>query len=132
MFGPHLMLELYKCDAKALKSQKVIYDTLDRLPGMIGMHKISQPQIMPYGGKPGSFDHGGVSAFVLIAESHITIHTFVEQRYATVDVFSCKDFDVEKAVSHFKEVFKPEKVEKDVKKASLVVQKERHTVRKHN
>lgn len=141
MFGPHLTLELYNCDQKALKSQKTIYETLDRLPELIGMHKISIPQILPYKGRDGSFDKGGISAFVLIAESHIAIHTFIEQRYATVDIFSCKDFDSEKATSYFKEIFKPEKIEKnlfnrgrefskDVKKASLVVQKQRKAIKK--
>lgn len=141
MFGPHLTLELYNCDVKALTSQKLIFETLDKLPALIGMHKISVPQIMPYDGKEGSFDKGGISAFVLIAESHITIHTFREQRYATCDIFSCKDFDAEKAVSYFRNVFKAEKVEKnlfnrgkefskDVKKASLVVQKERRALKK--
>ncbi len=141
MFGPHLMLELYNCDVRALGSQKLIYDTLDKLPEMIGMHKISAPQIMPYQGKPDSFDKGGISAFVLIAESHITIHTFLEQRYATIDIFSCKDFDHEKATAHFKRVFRAGKVEKNllnrgkefsknVAKASLVVQKERGGLKK--
>jgi len=37
----------------------------------------------------------GVSGIVLIAESHISTHTFVEKGYMSFDIFSCKDFDTE-------------------------------------
>jgi S-adenosylmethionine decarboxylase len=45
----------------------------------------------------------GISGFVFIAESHIGIHTFVEQNYVNIDVFSCKDFDTGKAIEDFRE-----------------------------
>ena len=35
----------------------------------------------------------GLSGFVVIAESHISSHTFVEAGYVFLDVFSCKPFD---------------------------------------
>ena len=35
------------------------------------------------------FSPAGVSGVVVIAESHVTIHTWPEHRYAAVDVFSC-------------------------------------------
>jgi len=35
----------------------------------------------------------GYSSFVMIAESHISIHTFPELRYASFDCYSCKGFD---------------------------------------
>ena len=38
---------------------------------------------------------GGVSGFVLIAESPISIHTFVERYYVNIDIFSCKSFDAD-------------------------------------
>ncbi len=41
---------------------------------------------------PGS---NGITAFQVIAESHISIHTWPEYNYFSFDVFSCKDFDDE-------------------------------------
>lgn len=116
-FGPHLTLDLYGCDQKRLLDDKYIYNLLDKLPAKIGMHKISQPVVNKFTSNPlgrkKSFDHGGISAFVLIAESHITIHTFVAQKYASVDIFSCKDFDVEKAEKHLMKAFSAAKAEKN-------------------
>lgn len=136
MLGPHLTLDLYGCDEKALMSTETIFNILDELPTMIGMHKITTPQLIPYAGKEDSFDKGGVSAFVLIAESHITIHTWKEQKHASVDIFSCKDFDSEAAIAYLSVAFKPKKIEKnlimrgrhfskDVRKVRVLVAKER-------
>jgi S-adenosylmethionine decarboxylase len=141
MLGPHLTLDLTGCDESALASKELVFKVLDEMPALIGMHKITAPQIIPYDGKPDSFDKGGISAFVLIAESHITIHTWKEQKHASIDIFSCKDFDVEKAVLYLSSVFKPKKIEKnlmmrgrhfvkDVRKVRVVVARERTTLSK--
>ena len=113
-FGPHLTLDLSSCDKEILADREKIHSMLDRLPTMIGMHKISDPNVVYYPGKPGSFDKGGVSGFVLIAESHITIHTFVEQAHAFVDIFSCKPFDLKKTEEFFVDNLKAEKVHKNL------------------
>ncbi len=43
----------------------------------------------------------GVSGVVVIAESHLSIHTWPEYRYAAVDIFTCgKTIDPEQAVEH--------------------------------
>src|SRR5688572_26192810 len=67
------------------------------------MTKISQPFVMPYvGDKP---EDWGVSGFVLIAESHIAIHTFPDRGYVWVDVFSCKEFETEGATDIIVDAF---------------------------
>ena len=111
MFGPHLTIDLYGCDAKLLNDTANIFRILDEMPTLLDMKKISEPQILPYAGSPGTFDRGGVSAFVLIATSHISIHTFVHQRYASVDIFSCKAFDTNKAIKYISGRFKAKKAE---------------------
>ena len=64
---------------------------LDEVPEIMGMSKITQPKVLRYvGSKP---EDWGVSGFVMIAESHISMHTFPERRLIWADVFSCKDFD---------------------------------------
>src|SRR4030042_1661448 len=52
------------------------------------------------GGKP---EEWGISGFVVIAESHISFHTFVERSFINLHVFSCRDFDTEKAIEYFQD-----------------------------
>src|ERR1041384_117208 len=67
------------------------------------MTKIMPPYVFKYSGlKP---EDWGLSGFVLIAESHISIHTFPEKQYLNIDVFSCKEFDAQTAIDHMKQSF---------------------------
>lgn len=115
--GPHLTLDLYGCDKRRLLDENFIYKLLDELPEKIGMNKVSEPCVRKFTsnpmGKKESFDKGGISAFVLIAESHITIHTFMAQSFASVDIFSCKSFDIEKASELVMKAFGAKKAEKN-------------------
>ena len=95
MFGPHLTMDMYGCNRKKLKDVNFVYNFLSEMPELVGMTKIMPPYTFSYSGlKP---EDWGVSGIVLIAESHISIHTFPEKNYASVDIFSCKEFDVEQA-----------------------------------
>lgn len=140
MFGPHVTFDFYGCNPKKLSDTKFIHKILDELPEMIGMHKISDPNVTFFPGNPISFDKGGVSAFVLIAESHITIHTFIQDRFASVDIFSCNEFDIEKSTKYLMERLGAKKVERnfiergkefvkhypdDVRRAKTIVTKQR-------
>lgn len=99
----HVTIDGYRGDASKLADIELIRSLLDRYPGEIGMTKISTPHVMEYvGEKP---EDWGVSGFVLIAESHISIHTFVERQYVWVDIFSCKAFDATRAIGDLKEIF---------------------------
>jgi len=54
---------------------------------------------------------GGVTGVALLAESHISVHTWPEYDYAAFDVFMCGESAAEEAVALLKQVFKPKKVE---------------------
>lgn len=96
MFGPHLTLDLSNCNPRKLSDLSHIYQLLDELPDVIGMHKITAPYTFIY--KPTQNpSEWGVSGFVIIAESHISIHTFPDRRHAFIDIFSCKQFEINKA-----------------------------------
>ncbi len=111
-FGPHLMLDGYGCDKKKLQDLNLIYRILDELPSRIGMTKIMPPYVFKYSGvKP---EDWGLSGFVLIAESHISIHTFPEKSFVSADIFSCKTFDLGFAGEYLKDAFGMEKVECNV------------------
>lgn len=102
-FGPHLMLDLNDCNVEISSSLQKCWDFLNELPEFIGMTKITQPHVFPYSGLVP--EDKGITGVVIIAESHISIHTFPLKNFIFIDVFSCKDFDVEKTINFCKDFF---------------------------
>ena len=90
-FGLHLMVDGYGCDPSKLNDEDFIRRFLDEFPEDIGMTKLMSPYVASYA--EGDREASGLSGFVLIAESHVSIHTFPPDGYVSVDVFSCKPFD---------------------------------------
>ena len=85
-FGPHLTIDGKRCDIHALKDLNLVYNALNELPSMLGMEKMTLPFVVPWKDKFGTTP--GVSGFVMIAESHISIHTFPDQDYVLLYIFS--------------------------------------------
>jgi len=57
-------------------------------------------------------DSGGYSGFVMIVESHISIHTFPKKKFVSIDAYTCRDeMDKDTAVKYFKEMFDLEDTE---------------------
>lgn len=99
----HLIIDGYSGNAQKMQDVDFIYQLLDAYPSQIGMTKISPPQVSKYiGSKP---EDWGISGFVLIAESHISIHTFPERSYINIDIFSCKEFDAEQTIRDLQQQF---------------------------
>ena len=99
----HLIIDGYGGDSQKMQDVDFIYQLLDTYPAKIGMLKISPPKVSNYvGSKP---EDWGVSGFVLIAESHISIHTFPERSYINIDIFSCKSFDAEASIKDLQQKF---------------------------
>ena len=99
----HLVVDGYGADPDKLKDVDLVHRFLDEYPSAIGMTKIAPPQVYTYHGK--TPEDWGVSGFVLIAESHISVHTFPEREHVSIDIFSCKDFDPEASLSDLKTRF---------------------------
>jgi len=53
---------------------------------------------------------GGVSGVAVLAESHISVHTWPERGYAAFDIFMCGNADPRKAFSVLKQAFAPKRV----------------------
>jgi S-adenosylmethionine decarboxylase len=97
----HLIIDGYGKAPGLLKDEQFIHRFLDTYPDKIGMTKISPPYVTHYTqGKP---EDWGISGFVLIAESHISIHTFEERGAVNIDIFSCKDFDSERVLHELRQ-----------------------------
>lgn len=103
-FGPHLMLDLVNVkNTYLLDDLELCFNLLDTLPPLIGMTKITQPYVFPYKGLVPEDE--GITGMVIIAESHISIHTFPRKSYAFIDIFSCKPFDEALAIKTIKDRF---------------------------
>jgi S-adenosylmethionine decarboxylase len=111
-FGVHLMVDGYGCDRAALEDMSLIYNFLDDYPPQMNMTKIMPPYVFRYNGTMP--EDWGISGFVLIAESHISIHTFPEKQYLSLDMFSCKPFDTQLAVQTIRRYFNIQKFEMNV------------------
>jgi S-adenosylmethionine decarboxylase len=100
------MLDGYGCPAKLLKDTAALKAILMDLPTSMGMHTICEPVVVEVGPKNRK-DPGGISGFVMIAESHISFHTFPNRGFVTIDVYTCQnDLDTAKLEQEFTEVFK--------------------------
>jgi S-adenosylmethionine decarboxylase len=92
----HLVVDGFVDEASRISELDSIFDLLQRLPGVIGMTMITQPYVFRYHGVVP--EDWGITGVVIIAESHISIHTFPARRRFHLDVFSCKPFDAVQAV----------------------------------
>lgn len=79
--GRHCILELYGCPPQLLDDESLIKQTLRSAA------QIARSTLL--GELSHKFEPQGVTALVLLAESHISIHTWPESGYAAVDVFTC-------------------------------------------
>lgn len=111
-FGLHLMLDGYGCDPRKLSSKDFVRAFLDEFPETIGMTKIMSPYVNSH--ELADPKHRGLSGFVLIAESHVSIHTFPLHGYVSIDVFSCKSFDTAFAEQEIVRRFGIDRIEKNI------------------
>ncbi len=81
--GTHLLVELKECNPETLKSLEKIRSA------MVSAAKEAKATIIDISFR--EFNPFGISGIVVIAESHLTIHTWPEYGYAAVDIFTCGD-----------------------------------------
>jgi S-adenosylmethionine decarboxylase len=91
--GRHLLLELNGCNPKFLNDIKSVEEIL------VAAAKIAKATIV--GAHFHQFSPFGISGVVVIAESHLSIHTWPEYRYAAVDIFSCGDILQPEIAAHY-------------------------------
>ena len=77
----HLLLELYRCDYDKLNDESFLRCTLNKAA------KLAKATVLNL--ISNKFEPQGVTAIALLAESHISIHTWPESNYSAVDIFTC-------------------------------------------
>ena len=97
----HLLLELYRCDYEKLNDESFLRCTLNRAA------KLAKATVLNL--ISNKFEPQGVTAIALLAESHISIHTWPESNYSAVDIFTCgQNMLPELASQYLIEAFKAE------------------------
>ncbi len=81
--GKHCILELYGCESARLNDEAFLRDTITTAAKRAGATLLN---LITH-----RFEPQGVTGLALLAESHISIHTWPESGYAAVDVFTCGD-----------------------------------------
>jgi len=81
--GRHLLVDFFDCDANAISSLQVVKTS------MLEAARRSSATVVNTVFH--ELNPSGVSGVVVIAESHLAIHTWPERRYAAVDIFTCGD-----------------------------------------
>jgi len=88
--GRHVIAELHGCDADLLDDAEFITNIL------LKSARDTKVTVVDYVVR--KFEPQGVSVVVIISESHITIHTWPELKYAALDFYTCGKEDPENAV----------------------------------
>ncbi|MBT65963.1 MAG: adenosylmethionine decarboxylase [Synechococcus sp. NP17] len=83
MVGKHCILELYDCNPSKLNDETFLRNTITKAAKCAGATLLN---LITH-----RFEPQGVTGLALLAESHISIHTWPENGYAAVDVFTCGD-----------------------------------------
>ena len=101
-FGRSLHVDLYGVSRELCDDLGFCYALLDDLTARLGMHKQSPPFIFrsPDGEYP---DKAGLSGWVPLIESGISIHTLTLTGFVSIDIYTCGCLDVAEAVSYLTE-----------------------------
>jgi S-adenosylmethionine decarboxylase len=112
-FGQHMIIDCYGCDKEPADSMDVVHQLLKDLVEVTGLHELMPPYLVKATSnlEDGGKDSGGISGFVMIQESHISVHTFALRGYATLDVYSCKPFDARDVLKVIKKTLKCEDID---------------------
>lgn len=105
----HLMLELYGCSREVLTDEPLLRRVLDEYPGRVGMEKVSPVHL--YDIETSNPLDAGMSGFVVIAQSHISMHAWPEYGEVDIDICSCKEFSQADAIAFAQDIFQTEDIE---------------------
>ena len=99
--GSHLIIDLY--DAERLDDLDHISETLKLCVDAAGATLLHM-HLHPF--EP----NGGISGVAVLAESHISIHSWPERSYAALDVFMCGEAEPERCIDVLRKAFRPKRI----------------------
>lgn len=100
--GTHITWDVYNCNAESLSFIPKVKEVLNAIVVELQLSKVNESFKQ--------FEPIGVTGFILLEESHVSIHSWPEHQFAAVDIFSCKPFDAEKIQKLLMSSFSSDKV----------------------
>ncbi len=100
--GTHITWDVYNCNADALSYTPTVKKVLNAIVEELELSKVNESFKQ--------FEPIGVTGFILLEESHVSIHTWPEHQFSAVDIFSCKPFDAKKIQEVLMKSFSSDKV----------------------
>ena len=90
MIGKQLLVDFKGCDKKLLQDERILENILIESIQTVNANILDK--------KFHKFEEGGrgVTGYVLLAESHVSIHTYPELGYVAIDIFTCGRLNSEK------------------------------------
>ena len=102
--GWHILAEFYDVNPELLKNVAPVREILEKA--------VKAANLTPIRSHYHQFEPEGVTGFVLLEESHISIHTWPEHGYLALDVFTCSSEEQTwKAFEALRDGFKPKRIE---------------------
>ncbi|MCL1935722.1 MAG: adenosylmethionine decarboxylase [Defluviitaleaceae bacterium] len=98
--GRHILVEYYNCDSEVLKNPRFIEEYMNEA-ALTAKATIVESVFH-------HFNPWGVSGAIIVAESHLTIHTWPEYGFASCDFFTCGDIDPWESFEYLEKVLKAE------------------------
>jgi S-adenosylmethionine decarboxylase len=122
-YGKHLLVEVITKNPKSLTNKNLIKKVFEKISQAIKITPVLPPVIYQFPKKRGMPKNiaGGLTAFCIIAESHLAIHTWPESNYFAFDLFSCKDFEEKIVIRILKKHFAIKKLASQIIKRGLSI-----------
>lgn len=106
--GNHLIIDASGCNKSKVEDIKLLKDFLKELIKKINMKIIKGPIVLNH--KSFKKQESGITGFAILAESHVSIHTYPSKGFFSLDIFSCKEFDIKKIKKYINQVFDVKKI----------------------
>ncbi len=97
--GAHVLADFWGCQFGKLDDAELLMTSLRQAALSAKMTILGEEQH--------KFNPQGFTGLLLLSESHISIHTYPEQGYAAIDVFTCGSGMTQKAIEYLKQILQP-------------------------
>ena len=109
-FGFQLLLDLYDCKKGACDDLGLCYEFLEQIVGVLKVEPQSPPFIFRTDGKRFP-DKAGLSGWIPLVESGIQLHTLTVKDFISIDVYSCRQFEIEPVIAFVQSQFNPRQID---------------------
>lgn len=114
VLGKHLIIDAYGIEEKKLKDFRAIKKLLRDLPRKIGMRPLLKETVKKVSSN--FYPERGISGFIMLYESHISLHAWPEKGYLAMDIYSCKLFNHQAVLKFLKKYWHCKKMKTRVVK----------------